>query len=136
MTEPTYLPPVVAAIITSARGVVAGRRLDGKPPWSFPSGEVAAGESFADAAVRKAREEAGIAVRATGRELGRRLHPQTERDIIYVPCEPTGDLTVSTVNADELADPQWLDLDQLDRLLPTVYAPVRAYLGETIGPGE
>ncbi len=36
--------PVVAAIVTSHLGVLAGRRNDGKPPWTFIAGEIDPGE--------------------------------------------------------------------------------------------
>lgn len=42
-TTPEH-PPVVAAIVTSGRGVLAGRRNDGKPPWTFIAGEIEPGE--------------------------------------------------------------------------------------------
>ncbi|MEV5408614.1 NUDIX domain-containing protein [Thermopolyspora sp. NPDC052614] len=40
-------PPVIAAIVTCERGVLVGRRHDGKPPWTFIAGEVEPGESIA-----------------------------------------------------------------------------------------
>jgi hypothetical protein len=52
-------PPIAAAVVTSERGVLAGRRNDGRPPWTFIAGEVAPGESAADAAVREVKEETG-----------------------------------------------------------------------------
>ena len=55
--------PVVAAIVTSELGVLVGRRNDGKPPWTFISGEVEPGESPADAAVREVKEETALEVR-------------------------------------------------------------------------
>src|SRR5580704_16700782 len=45
-------PAIVAAIVTSALGVLVGRRNDGEPPWTFIAGEVEPGESPEDAAVR------------------------------------------------------------------------------------
>src|SRR5436305_4878496 len=56
MSEPATAPehqPVVAAIVTSDRGVLVGKRNDGKPPWTFIAGEIEPGESQADAAVRE-----------------------------------------------------------------------------------
>src|SRR5450631_2192575 len=81
-------PPVAAAIVTSDRGVLAGRRNDNAPPWTFLAGEVEPGESAADAAVREVKEEAGIDV-VVGRVLGRRVHPATNRTMIYMTARPT-----------------------------------------------
>jgi hypothetical protein len=36
--------PVVAAVVTSAQGVLVGKRNDGKPPWTFIAGEIEPGE--------------------------------------------------------------------------------------------
>ena len=47
------------AIVTSSLGVLAGRRRDENPPWTFPGEKIEAGESPEDAAVREALEEPG-----------------------------------------------------------------------------
>jgi ADP-ribose pyrophosphatase YjhB (NUDIX family) len=93
VTEPATAPeqqPVVAAIVTSPRGVLAGRRNDGKPPWTFIAGEIEPGESQADAAVREVKEETGLEVRAGHQEISRRVHPKTRRTMIYLACSPVG----------------------------------------------
>ncbi|MPZ66639.1 MAG: NUDIX domain-containing protein [Pseudonocardiaceae bacterium] len=51
--------PVVAAIVTSHLGVLAGKRNDGKPPWTFIAGEIEPGEAQIDAAIREVKEETG-----------------------------------------------------------------------------
>ena len=56
--------PVVAAIVTSRKGVLIARRNDGRPPWTFIAGEIEPGESPADAAVREVKEETGLRVTA------------------------------------------------------------------------
>jgi 8-oxo-dGTP pyrophosphatase MutT (NUDIX family) len=61
---------VVAAIVTSQRGVLIGRRHDGKPPWTFIAGEIEPRESPAEAAVREVMEETGLVVTAAEREIG------------------------------------------------------------------
>ena len=67
--------PVAAAVVTSSRGILAGKRNDGKPPWTFIAGDVEPGESPADAAIREVTEEASLIV-AVNRTIGRRVHPQ------------------------------------------------------------
>lgn len=91
MTDSATTPeprPVVAAIVTSERGVLAGRRNDGKPPRTFIAGEIEPGEAEADAAVREVKEETGLLVTANEREIGRRIHPKSGRTMIYLACTP------------------------------------------------
>ena len=52
----------MAAIVTSAQGVLVGQRRDGKPPWTFIAGEQDAvkDENPADTAIREVKEETGL----------------------------------------------------------------------------
>jgi hypothetical protein len=47
VTEPDapLRPAIVAAIVTSSRGVLVERRHDGRPLWTFPAGEAEPGEA-------------------------------------------------------------------------------------------
>jgi 8-oxo-dGTP pyrophosphatase MutT (NUDIX family) len=119
-------PDVVVGVITSSRGALLGRRADGVPPWVFPGGKVEPGESPGDAVVREVREETGLEVAVSG-EIGRRVHPATQRTIIYLACRPISDLNVS-VRADELTAVIWAPLDDVQRLLADIYAPVLRHL--------
>lgn len=133
--EPSSKPepqPVVAAIVTSARGVLAGKRNDGKPPWTFIAGEIEPGESPADAAVREVKEEAGLRIRA-GEVIGRRVHPKTGRVMVYMSARPTHGTDVFVGDEEELAEVRWLNLAEADELLPGMYEPVREHLAKTIG---
>jgi 8-oxo-dGTP pyrophosphatase MutT (NUDIX family) len=121
-------PPVVAAVVTSYRGVLAGRRNDGKPPWTFIAGEIEPGESQADAAIREVKEETGLEVVAGHREIGRRVHPKTGRTMIYLACMPVESTEVWVGDEDELAEVRWLTLADVDELLPGVFEPVRQHL--------
>lgn len=125
-------PPVVAAIVTSHLGVLAGRRNDGKPPWTFIAGEIEPGESQADAAVREVKEETGLLVRAGHHEIGRRVHPKTGRTMIYLACTPTHGTDVFVGDEEELAEVRWLSLAEVDELLPGVFEPVREHLSRVI----
>lgn len=126
-------PPVVAAIVTSELGVLAGRRNDQTPPWTFIAGQIEPGESPADAAVREVKEETGLDV-IPGRILGRRVHPGTGRTMIYLAASPASGTDAFVGDEAELAEVRWLDLATADELLPGMYQPVRAYLGRALRP--
>lgn len=121
-------PPVVAAIVTSDRGALIGRRNDGKPPWTFIAGEIEPGESAADAVIREVKEETGLLVRAADQEIGRRVHPHTGRTMIYLACYPTGKTDIFVGDQDELAEVRWASLTEVDQLLPGLFEPVRLHL--------
>lgn len=135
MPDPTSSPeqrPVAAAIVVSPLGVLAGRRNDGKPPWTFISGEVEPGESSADAAVREVKEETTLEVVAGAFEIGRRVHPKTGRLMIYLACSPVAGTEVHVGDEEELAEVRWLSLAEVDELMPGVYEPVREHLGRLL----
>jgi 8-oxo-dGTP pyrophosphatase MutT (NUDIX family) len=126
-------PPVVAAIVTSELGVLVGKRNDGTPPWTFIAGKVEPGESITDAAVREVKEEAGLVVTAAAREIGRRVHPKTGRTMIYLTCTPTEGTAVHVGDEEELAEVRWVGLDEVDKLLPGLFEPVRDHLQAVLG---
>jgi 8-oxo-dGTP pyrophosphatase MutT (NUDIX family) len=130
MPEPQ---PVVAAIVTSSRGVLISRRNDGVPPWGFITGEIEPGESPADAAVREVKEETGLLVIA-GRVLGRRVHPATGRTMIYLAAGPAQRSTAVHVGDEsELAEVRWASLAEAAELLPDMFGPVQAFLRRELG---
>lgn len=120
--------PVVAAIVTSGRGVLVGRRNDGIPPWGFITGKIEPGESQADAAVREVKEETGLVIEPAPYEIGRRVHPKTGRTMIYLACTPTGKLDAIVGDEEELAEVRWVGLAEADELLPGMFEPVHDYL--------
>lgn len=124
--------PVVAAIVTSHLGVLAGRRNDKTPPWTFIAGEIEPGESQIDAAIREVKEETGLEVAAGHHEIGRRVHPRTGRTMIYLACTPVRGTDVFVGDEDELAEVRWLKLREADELLPGMFEPVREHLGRVI----
>ena len=123
--------PVAAAIVTSSRGVLIGRRNDRTPPWTFIAGEIEPGESPADAATREVKEETGLLVRV-GREIGRRIHPATGRLMIYLTAEPEHGTDIFVGDRAELAEVRWVDFDQASALLTGMYEPVRTHLVRTL----
>jgi 8-oxo-dGTP pyrophosphatase MutT (NUDIX family) len=129
--EPSTTPEpgaVVAAIVTSAQGVLIGRRNDGKPPWTFIAGKIEPGESPADAAVREVKEETGMQIRA-GNVIGRRVHPRTGRPMVYMAARPTHGTDIFVGDEEELAEVRWVDLAEADELMGgQIFEPVRRHL--------
>jgi 8-oxo-dGTP diphosphatase len=120
--------PVVAAIVTSHLGVMVARRKDGKPPWTFIAGEVEPGENPADAAIREVEEETGLRIQS-GDIIGRRIHPLTGREMIYVAARPVHGTDVFVGDEEDLVEVRWVSLTQADELMGgTMFEPIRAHL--------
>jgi 8-oxo-dGTP diphosphatase len=135
VTEPSaekpQRPAVITAIVTSNRGVLVGKRNDGKPPWTFIAGENEPMESPKDTIVREVKEETGLEVTA-GQILGERVHPKTGRHMVYIAARPTRGTDVFVGDEDELAEVRWITLAEADKLLPGMFGPVREHLEQTI----
>ena len=123
--------PIAAAIITSHLGVLIERRIDGRPLWTFPAGEIEPGESPADAAIREAKEECALAVKVS-HVIGERQHPRTGRHMIYLAARPYHGTDVRNGDPAELAEVRWATLADADELLPDMFGPVRAHLGNVL----
>ena len=131
VTEPLTLPEqphVALAIITSDRGVLVAKRLDGIPPYTFIGGEIRDGETAGDALRRKVQAEAGLTVTSVS-FIGRRLHPKTSRVMVYghVKVE-AGEPRLGA--PEDLAEVRWVSVDETRELMPDMFGPVRQYLDE------
>lgn len=137
VTEPTapLRPAIVAAIVTSNRGVLVERRHDGRPLWTFPAGEAEPGEAPADTAIRETKEETGLEVKIS-HAIGERDHPQTGRHMIYLAARPSQGTDVHVGDTDELAEVRWITLAEALELLPTMYGPVREHLTHALAAGR
>jgi 8-oxo-dGTP diphosphatase len=126
----------MVAIITSRKGVLAGRRNDGKPPWTFPAGENELHESPADTIIRETKEETGLLIKA-GTTIGERVHPRTSRHMVYVAATPAGrSRSVWVGDPEELAEVRWLTLAEVDELMPDVFPAVRKHLDRVLRSTE
>lgn len=127
-------PSVITAIVTSPRGVLIGHRHDGKPPWTFIAGEQEPGETYADTIIREVKEGAGLEI-TVGEVLGERVHPKTERHMVYVSASPArpDSLDVIVGDPDGLSEVRWASLADADELLPGMFRPVKEHLGRTLG---
>lgn len=129
MTDPGTDPEpaaVVAAIITSGLGILIERRHDRIPPWTFPAGEMLAGESPAATITRRVPEETGLAV-TPDHVIGRRIHPKTGRVMIYMQAAADG-TDVIIGDPEDLAEVKWASIEETRELMPDMFPPVRAYL--------
>ena len=131
----TQEQPVVAAIVTSARGVLVGRRNDRTPPWTFIAGESEPGEQPEDTIIREVKEETGLEIRV-GDVIGERDHPATGRHMIYLAARPVRGTRVIVGDEAELAEVRWVTLAEADELLPGMFGPVRDYLARTLKPAD
>lgn len=118
---------LVLAVVTAPVGLLLLHRPGETPPAVLPGGRPEPRESPGATAERGCREETRVRVRA-GRQLGRLV-----RDGIattYVAASPVvapepGEIAVSLHVA-------WYTLDQVDLVLPDLWAPVRHHLAATI----
>jgi 8-oxo-dGTP diphosphatase len=132
MTEAS--PAIAAAVIVQDGKLLLVRRrvAEGSLSWQFPAGAVEQGETFDEAAVREAAEEAGLNVQAV-QVLGERVHPSTGRLMGYVACDVvSGEACVA--DAEELAGIVWAPPDTFADYVPYGFAPaVQDYLTTKLG---
>ncbi len=107
----------------------------GSLPYGFLTGEIEPGESPADAAVREAKEEAGLAIVA-GDMIAERIHERTNRLMYYMAAAPAFGHDVHVGDNDELSWVGWLPLDDAaEKMLAFggMYQPVYDYLARVLG---
>jgi ADP-ribose pyrophosphatase YjhB (NUDIX family) len=120
-------PKLVLAVVTGRPGLLLLHRPGQIPPAVLPGGRPEARETVGATAERGCEEETRVRIRA-GRQLGR--------------LQVDG-ITTAYVAARPLVDPEpddlavslhvaWYTLDQVDLVLPDLWAPVRHHLTQTI----
>jgi 8-oxo-dGTP diphosphatase len=126
-------PVVALAVVVDAGRVLLARRAvaEGSLSWVFPGGKVRPGEAAEDAAVRETREETGVVAEVT-RMLGKRIHPDTGRRVVYVACRLVSGVAAAH-SAREVSEVAWVGSGELGTLVPKgVFGPVQEYLASTL----
>lgn len=114
---------LVLAVVTSAAGLLLVHRPGELPPAILPGGRPEPREAPGATAERGCLEETRVRIRA-GRQLGRLVSDGIAT--IYVAARP-----VTDVHPDDVAvslHVAWYALEQIDLLLPDLWAPVRHHL--------
>lgn len=133
MTDTEPKPVVSMAIIARDGAVLMIRRrqAEGELLWAFPGGAVEEGETAEQAAVREVAEEVGLEVESE-EVLGRRVHPQTGREMVYTACTVV-DGEPSVVDAEEIAEVAWVKHSEIGEHVPRgLYPPVQEYLDQVL----
>lgn len=130
----TTAQPVVSMAIIAHDGAVLmirRRQKEGELLWAFPGGGVEPGETPEQAAVREVGEEVGMTV-AAERVLGERVHPKTQRAMVYTACTVVDGQPV-VLDDEEIAEVAWVKHDQIPNHVPYgLFEPVQAYLDEVL----
>ena len=119
---------VAVAVVTSARGVLAGRRIDRRPPWTFPGGELEAGRNpgrGSDPRGPRRNRAPGRGARGCWASASTRSPPA--RSSTWPATRPAASRSRRRA-ARELAEVRWLSAAEADELLPDMYPPVRTYV--------
>jgi 8-oxo-dGTP diphosphatase len=133
MTDTEPKPVVSMAIIARDGAVLMIRRRqkEGELLWAFPGGAIEEGETAEQAAVREVAEEVGLEVESE-EVLGRRVHPQTGREMVYTACTVI-DGEPSVLDAEEIAEVAWVKHSEIDQHVPRgLYPPVQEYLDQVL----
>jgi len=128
-------PTIAAAVIARGGRVLLVRRRisEGALSWQLPAGAVEAGESPQQAAVREAREETALVVTST-ETLGKRVHPDTGRMMVYVACDIVSGVA-AVGDPREVAEFVWASRADLPTLIPRgLFGPVQRYLDTALAP--
>ncbi len=118
---------LVLAVVTAAPGLLLLHRPGETPPAVLPGGRPEPRESPGATAERGCLEETRVRIR-TGRQLGRLVTDGIATTYVAarpVTEPPAGEVAVSLQVA-------WYHLDQVDLVLPELWAPVRQYLEKVL----
>src|SRR5260221_12727203 len=124
----------VVGIVTKENKILIGKLFENKVSefggiqYVFPGGKVEGNETPEQAVAREIKEEAGVEVKVTAK-IAARIHPKTSQEIHYFHCEYlSGKLDLSNKDNNDIEELLWVDLTELEKYVPTVFAPVRLFL--------
>ena len=126
--------PVCAAVVVHAGRLLLVRRRvpEGSLVWQLPAGKAEAGEVVTATAVRETFEETGLVVEPVI-ALGERVHPLTQRRIVYVACRVVSGVA-HVADAHEIVQVVWAVPAEWSELVPHGFAStVQDYLADLIG---
>lgn len=117
---------VLGIVCRRGRVLLVKRQKDDDFIWSLPGGHIAAGETKEYAIIRKICEESGVDCVAK-REIGRRVHPSTEKSLSYWECQYHAGILHPRVATIERAE--WVTREEaLERLGPSLFEAARTFL--------
>lgn len=120
---------VVIGIVTDKDKVLIVKRKKNEKGllWQFPGGEVEHNETFEKAIIREMKEETGINIKCYN-ILGKRIHPNTKKEIVYISCGfLSGELQISD---DDLEEVKWVRIIDLKSYFTTpIFDKVEKFLG-------
>lgn len=120
-------PLVVLGIVINSHDSVLLVRRSGETRWIFPGGQSEPGESETETVVREVMEETGIRCEAVS-FVGRRTHPESNREMAYWVCNPLSETTM-VEDSKEIAEARWVKIEEsLDLLGGRIFEPVREIL--------
>lgn len=116
-------PLVVLGIVMDGHNRVLLVRRCGEDRWIFPGGQSEPDEDEAGTVVREVLEETGVQC-LTLHHVGRRIHPESHRELSYWLCKGHSDL-ITVRDTTEIAEARWVQPGEaLDLLGGTLYEPV------------
>ena len=84
--------------------------------WYLPAGRVEQGETFADAAIRETREEAGVDIVLEGiLRIEHSLAPGGARQRVIYVARPANDEPPKSIPDDETLGAAWVSLDEISQ---------------------
>ncbi len=112
----------VAVVVTGHRVLMVRRRKkEGLLQWQFPAGCIESSESELQAGAREVLEETGVHCRPRS-VLGRRLHPDTGREVAYGVFDyVSGEASVR--DPDELDAVEWMEPGRVSRVVTSNLFP-------------
>lgn len=118
---------VLGIVIYKKKILIVRRKVkEGNLFWQFPGGEIESNETEEQAVIRELKEETGLSCKAN-KLLGKRVHPHTNREMLYFACNfISGEILISD---EDLSEAKWVNIENLNDYFTTdLYEPVKVYI--------